>query len=522
LLLFAFACSLYFVKLGIGEFESWDESHIVYRAVIIEQGGSWLDQSPQALGGLYSTSHPPLGVWLMVGSRALFGPTEFATRLPSAICGVLACVGMLYLLRRWADDRVALLLATAFACSSLLIWYSRHAQLDSLLLASSIWALVFLLKLNEPSGSSRVLPACLLLSIALSSKLGWALYIMPFVVVVWLRADGVARRRLAITVLSSLVLGSAWYVYMAATNEGFLSWIVNWLTGLSSDPEFEGGGGGKLYYLNQLMVGCPFVLLAILRLRDVKLWWPAALWLASVMGVLQVSATKMPHFALLLLPPAFVLSACAYALKPSLSRSEIVAIVLSVLWSLSQQLRLLVRGVDFTYIFPSLSVVVFVGASLAIAMLIAQKKGERDRPILVCAGLILLAASIKVLGYTPGTFNGGARRIANAVSSDSTIHTLAIVHSDAPHDSLTPQLSLYLEIVGGNSSIAIKRVPISKASEMLRVVNPDAVAIHREFDRFSKPTAEWNAQYSELTRLLSSSYQSRDSLRSYDLFRDRI
>ena len=96
-----------FVNLGFLDLQAWDEALYAVRAETIAQFGAILDQTPFSIGGLYSSLHPPLYVWLTSVSFLLFGVTEFAARFFSAIFGgnmekinalIAACVGIVAVL----------------------------------------------------------------------------------------------------------------------------------------------------------------------------------------------------------------------------------------------------------------------------------------------------------------------------------------------------------------------------------------------------------------------------------------
>lgn len=524
LILFALACSLLFVKLGKGEYESWDESHIVYRAIVIEEHGVWLDQSDYALGGLYSTSHPPLGIWLMVASRAAFGDTEFATRMPAAFCGLLASIGMLVLMRRWVSANVALLLTAAFACGSNFLWNSRHAQLDSLLLATSIWTVTAYLHALERATLRSTLLAAALFAIALLSKFGWALYILPFVIAVTAASDRPGRwKQLALFLGLGGVLGSAWLIYMFFSNQAFAASLANWLTGLGTDASYEGSDQGLTYYVNQLLVACPFI---VMMVRTVRGWKPASsglTWLAVVMLVLQLAATKFPHFGLLMLPAAYVLVAQTIGRDARLRNWEVILLGLSVLWSLSTQLRLLARGHEFELIIPHLGIAGIFAAIVA-GLYLFQRNRVDTRWLFLFTGMIFIAAATRVWSYEESTFADGARHIAAVLEQQEDIRKITLVHSGLPHDSLTPRLAVYTKGMTSNWVVGKTTEKLAWTDDLLvqqiasQSSEARAVILTREIDRFNVPSAAFKARYDSVVSLLASRFHRRDSLRSYDLF----
>jgi len=113
----------------------WDESRNIVNALEMQRTGWSLVTTYEGQPDLWNTK-PPLLIWLMSASVSLFGPSEWALRLPSALAA-LATLLMLLLFTR----RVTGSLATAcFAAGVLLLspgFFGEHgartADYDALL-----------------------------------------------------------------------------------------------------------------------------------------------------------------------------------------------------------------------------------------------------------------------------------------------------------------------------------------------------------------------------------------------------
>ncbi len=125
-----FCCALlglYFV--GLGSYPLFDPDEPVYGQVAREMAGGagWL--SPHLNGALWFDK-PPLFYWLSALSVSIFGPTEFACRLPSALAA-LGLVGLVYALaRRDFGSRAALLSSLVMATCLQQIVLARAAVTD--------------------------------------------------------------------------------------------------------------------------------------------------------------------------------------------------------------------------------------------------------------------------------------------------------------------------------------------------------------------------------------------------------
>src|SRR3954469_2587339 len=79
------ASSLFLVTaLGSYPLQLWDESRVAVNALEMFLSGPTLVTTYGFAPDLWNTK-PPLLVWLMTGSMTLFGPSEWAVRVPSAV-----------------------------------------------------------------------------------------------------------------------------------------------------------------------------------------------------------------------------------------------------------------------------------------------------------------------------------------------------------------------------------------------------------------------------------------------------
>ena len=119
--------TLYFLRMG--SYPLFDPDEPIYAQVGREManGAGWL--SPHLNGALWFDK-PPLFYWLSGLSIAIFGPTEFACRLPSAL-GAVGLVGLVYALARHDfGPRTALVCSLVMATCLQQIMLARAAVTD--------------------------------------------------------------------------------------------------------------------------------------------------------------------------------------------------------------------------------------------------------------------------------------------------------------------------------------------------------------------------------------------------------
>ncbi len=150
------AAALRFWQLGsVPPSPDWDEAALGYNAYSILKTGrdEYGIRFPLSLRS-FDDYKPPLYMYLAVPSIALFGLDTWAVRLPSAILGVLAVIGIYVLAKELfkeytkykQNDYLGLVAALLLALSPWHIQFSRIAFEANVGVTLNIWGLVFFLK----------------------------------------------------------------------------------------------------------------------------------------------------------------------------------------------------------------------------------------------------------------------------------------------------------------------------------------------------------------------------------------
>jgi len=130
LLLLILAGWLFFNHLGQTPLRSWDEAWYAEISRNILKKNHWFLLE---WNGLPYYDHPPLGFWLMAVSFKIFGISEFAARLPSALAGFGSII-LIYLIGRKLFSESAGLGAGIILTTSPWFWLrAREGNLDIIL-----------------------------------------------------------------------------------------------------------------------------------------------------------------------------------------------------------------------------------------------------------------------------------------------------------------------------------------------------------------------------------------------------
>ena len=128
------------------------ESNYALTAKEMVLSGDWI--SPQ-IYGTYWYDKPIFLYWLLCLSYSLFGFTDFAARLPSALFGTLSVIiAAWYMLRRYDRIWPALLLA-AMTVTSLEVWVVSHSIITDQILFAFTAATMFFAYIGLTEGKKN-------------------------------------------------------------------------------------------------------------------------------------------------------------------------------------------------------------------------------------------------------------------------------------------------------------------------------------------------------------------------------
>lgn len=502
---------LFAYRASIDEIQASDEALYVVRADACLDHGAWLDQSDYAIGGLYSATHPPLGIWTIALSRAIFGRSEFATRIPVILASLVAALGLYVLVRKTSSPTIAASIAATIMFSAQVSWYGTHAQLDVPLLACSVWAVVVAWRFSE-SGESRfgVLTA-LLVGAALLTKFAWGAAVLPFIFYLAVRSR---RPALLAWMTAGIAFAASWYIFMYLNHPTFLHHVL----GVATDASYESDSGrGQLYYVNQLLIQVPYIVLvpfALARWKDVIHLGPSLAWLILVLAALTIMETRMPHFVLVMLAPAAIVAGEAIAALRTTDRRLIAVIVpalaLATIWAVLPDVRATLRGMARAT--PLVSYIIAFGAAL-IGVYWTHRRALSGMVMTVAVAFMLQAWVIGVT-YSEQYRDSGAREISVLLDRVQP-SKIAVLHGAFPFDELVPQLVYYTH--GRNRALIMSapHAPYIRPDSAL-VQKPDLVVVVRsKRERMTTENHRLRAQY---MRLLTLDYPISREYNEYDVF----
>lgn len=304
----------------------WDESRNVVNALEMRRSGFGLVTTYGFQPDLWNTK-PPLLIWLMAGSMAIFGPSEWAMRVPSALAALATLAIFSSFVRRVTGS-----LATAFIAAAMLLlspgFFGEHgartADYDAVLLlfvTGALQTLFFAVHRAHPQTRELLLAGGLLGLAAMTKSIaGWIPSLGPLIYLIATRRLGrVARHwpRYGLAVLAAILPVLIFYVTREASAPGYLAAVVHNDMGGRFSQSLIGKTTSHWFY-TELLIGWffagPLLLIAPLALRGIRgknrflvIW--SLYTAAAVLIIYSVASTRLVHYALPAFPWLSILAA---------------------------------------------------------------------------------------------------------------------------------------------------------------------------------------------------------------------
>lgn len=334
--------ALYLLRLGAAPLFDVDEGAFAEATREMLASGDW---GHTFLNGVDRFDKPILVYWLQAISMAVFGINEFAARLPSALCTLVAAwqVGQ-FLRPRWGESTAALAMFMGGSALGVLA-IGRAATADGLLNALIVLTALRLWQFAETRDRHALHWAYFWCGLGLLAK-GPVAVLVPGGALFWWSVFSDRGRTVwqalwsARGWLLSLGVAAPWYVYaLNRHGQAFIDGFILKHNVERFSSAMEGHGGGLAYYLVVWPLLClPWAPLMLAVLARTKQWWADGLtrflllWALWVLAFFSLSGTKLPHYLLYGTAPMLWLMARAWAEASVLwRRVTALGVVLTVL-----------------------------------------------------------------------------------------------------------------------------------------------------------------------------------------------
>src|SRR5882672_5937685 len=298
----------FFLLLGAAPLFDVDEGAFSQATLEMFQRGDFLSTT---LNGEPRYDKPILVYWLQAASVALLGPSEWAFRLPSALCATAwAWLTYLFVRRHYGIDRA--LFAAALLATSLGVYIIGRAATADALLNCLLAAAMFAAWLHLSTGERKWLYAThAAIALGVLAK-GPIAILIPFATTLvfcllrrdvrtWLRAVFDWRALLLL-----IAIAAPWYiVILIKEGRGFIDGFIMKHNVSRFTGPVSGHAGSLFYYVPVVLIlTLPFTAMLLpvaQRIRDVwrdDLQLYLLIWFVFVFVFFSVSGTKLPHYLL--------------------------------------------------------------------------------------------------------------------------------------------------------------------------------------------------------------------------------
>ncbi len=464
------------VNVGNFEIQPWDEGLYAWRAYSIFESGNYFDQTNEALGGLYSSSPPPLTIWATYFFMKIFGVNEFAIRFFSVLCSIISAIliyniSILFLPRKWAILSPLLLSAT-------LVWnnFSRQAMTEIPLNMFIIACFYLICKIYFENDKKKNLIYSILYSVtfafAILTKNTISLFPILFVLI-FLLSNELKEKKYALIFASliGIILASPWYIYMINTyGHAFTSALFP--THINSVVEGNTRDSGVFYYLNTLIIFLPIIFYLIFSPKAIKNNYNSIkrnyqnnyfliniiLWFLAIFFTFSFSQTKNPHYSTYIIPPLILILVYTFSeiSKNNLSKLSLISLIYfgiaCFLWSSFSTLRISIKSNNLNLLSTSYIITLSVIAVLPLIILLLNKKQTQliskfitSYSFIAILSILLFSKTIYNNVFIDPKINFTAKNSISYLKSMGAKSFIYLYHKQNDGDSLYPQLKWYLK-----------------------------------------------------------------------------
>ncbi len=301
---------------------------------------------------------PPVFIWMQALSMSVFGVTEFAARLPNAICGCITLLVFFNIGRKLVDEKFGIIWVLVYAGSFLPHFYFKSGIIDpwfNLFIFSGIYYFILFSNFNsQPNNSNKnirhLLLSALFIGLGVLTKGPVAILVFGLCLgVYWIikRFQPIlSLKQIIIYSVAVAFVGGLWFLLLALTgNAEIIKEFFNYQVRLFNTQD-SGHGGPFFYHWVVLLIGCfPASILALRAFnpsakfdtpyqKHFKLWMVVLFWVVLIL--FSIVKTKIVHYSsLCYFPLSFMAAYAVYKLmNAELQWKKYSSILLMLLASL--------------------------------------------------------------------------------------------------------------------------------------------------------------------------------------------
>lgn len=409
------------------DIQPWDEGMYAVRVLSIEKFGDVLDQSNHSVGKYYSSTHPPLLIWIGYIASKITGLNAVTLKLVTYTFALLCLLFLMKMGKLIHSGEAGFYAAVIFSSNILFNIFSKRFQFDIPYTFFVILSLYFFLKYLTEGQRKFVYYSGIAAGLCMLSKLlvGFIVPIILFTAYFFIRKDTkYTLKDFFIITGIALLMSVPWYVFLVINSgNDALNYIINFhlFQRATVGIEQNAKSTGIFYFVNYTLTIIPFGILAfyslILNIKNFKnIDWKTkfiSVWFIVGFVIVTLFKTKLESYAFLFLPPACLLIAELVLRLENFSKKAKITIlsltVLNLIWYWTEHYRTNIKGFLYESIAHKIELILLALTVLAVSFFVIKYFISKINIAALLAGFILVtftASNVYYLVYVPYWENG--------------------------------------------------------------------------------------------------------------------
>lgn len=340
------------------DIQPWDEGMYASRVLSIEKFGDILDQTSHSVGKYYSSTHPPLLIWIGYLASKVTGLNAITLKLVTYTFALLCLLFLMKIGTLIHSTEAGFYAAVIFSSNTIFNIFSKRFQFDIPYTFFVILSFYYFIKYLNEGEKKYIYYTAIAAGLCMLSKLlvGLLIPIVLFASNLLIKKEAkFSLKDFFIVTGIALLMSVPWYVYLILDNGNeALDYILNFhlYQRAAVGIEQNAKGTGLFYFANYTLTIIPFgfltfysLFLNIKNYRNID--WKIkfiSIWFIIGFGIVTLFKTKLESYSFLFLPPACLLIAQLVLRLENFSRKEKITIlslaVLNLLWYSSEHYRI--------------------------------------------------------------------------------------------------------------------------------------------------------------------------------------
>ncbi len=395
------------------DIQPWDEGMYASRVLSIEKFGDVLDQTSHSVGKYYSSTHPPLLIWIGYAASKITGLNAITLKLVTYAFALLCLLFLMKIGTLIHSTESGFYTAVIFSSNIIFNIFSKRFQFDIPYTFFVILSFYFFIKYLNSERKKFIYYSAVAAGLCMLSKLlvGLLIPIVLFASYFFIKKyTKYSLKDFFVVAGIALLMSVPWYIYLIVNNGNeALEYILNFhlYQRAAVGIEQNAKGTGLFYFVNYTLTIIPFgfltfysLFLNIKNFRNID--WKIkfiSIWFIIGFGIVTVFKTKLESYSFLFLPPACILMADLVLSFKNFTNKEKVTIfsltALNILWYGSEHYRTNLKEFLSGSLVHKLEVVLLILFFLIVIIFVIRKFISKINltPLFISIILITFAAS---------------------------------------------------------------------------------------------------------------------------------